>query len=95
MLAFRALAIGEQIAGREVVFNWIEDAKFICRRGMTGATGNIYCGLDEFADIAFLMHLLRPGDLFVDIGSNIGTFTVLASAVCGSGAIAVEPDPKR
>lgn len=75
------------------MFNWIGDAKLICRHGMTGATGNIYCGLHEFADMAFVMHLLRPGDLFVDVGANVGTFTVLASAVCSAQAIAVEPDP--
>jgi len=60
---------------------------------MTGATGNIYCGLHEFADMAFLLHFLRPGDLFVDVGANIGSFTVLASAVCGAETIAIEPDP--
>jgi hypothetical protein len=68
----------------EVEFNWIEGAKLIARNGMTGATGNIYCGLHEFTDMAFLLHLLRPDDLFVDVGANIGSYTVLASAVCGA-----------
>ena len=63
------------------------------RNGMTGATGNIYCGLHEFVDMGFLLHLLRPGDLFVDVGANVGSYTVLASAVCGAEAIAIEPDP--
>src|SRR5262245_26754049 len=60
---------------------------------MTGATGNIYCGLHEFADMAFLLHLLRTDDLFVDVGANIGSYTVLAAAVCGARSISVEPDP--
>lgn len=60
---------------------------------MTGATGNIYCGLHEFVDMAFVLHLLRPGDLFVDVGANVGSYTVLASAVCGAETIAIEPDP--
>ena len=77
----------------EVEFDWIEGSKLIVRNGMTGATGNIYCGLHEFADMAFLLHFLRPGDLFVDVGANIGSYTVLASAVCGAETIAVEPDP--
>lgn len=79
---------------QEIEFNWIEGAKLIVRNGMAGATGNIYCGLHEFADMALLLHLLRPGDLFVDVGANVGSYTVLASAVCGSDAIAVEPDPE-
>jgi FkbM family methyltransferase len=77
----------------EVEFTWIEGAKLIVRNGMTGATGNIYCGLHEFVDMAFLLHLLRPHDLFIDVGANIGSYTVLASAVCRARSIAVEPGP--
>ena len=44
-------------------FQWIKGSKLIVRNGMTGATGNIYCGLHEFADMGFVLHLLRPGDL--------------------------------
>ena len=79
---------------KEVEFDWIAGSKLIARNGMTGATGNIYCGLHEFADMAFLLHLLRPGDLFVDVGANIGSYTVLASGVCGARSIAVEPAPE-
>ena len=78
----------------EVVFNWIDGSKLVARNGMTGATGNIYCGLHEFADMAFLLHLLRPGDVFVDAGANIGSYMTLASAVCGARTIAIEPDPE-
>ena len=77
----------------EVEHNWIGGSKLLVRNGMTGATGNIYCGLHEFADMGFLLHLLRPNDLFVDVGANIGSYTILASAVCGAKTISVEPDP--
>ena len=63
------------------------------RLGMTGATGNFYCGLHEYRDMAFVLHALRPGDLFVDIGANVGSYTVLASGVVGACTIAVEPIP--
>lgn len=59
---------------------------------MTGATGNIYCGLHEYADMAFVLHLLRKGDLFLDLGANIGSYTILASKISGAHTIAVEPD---
>lgn len=77
----------------EVTFDWIGNAKLVARNGMTGATGNIYCGLHEFADMGFLLHLLRQDDLFIDVGANIGSYSILASAVCGSRVIACEPDP--
>ena len=77
----------------EIAFDWVEGSKLIARNSMAGATGNIYCGLHEFIDMVFLLHLLRPDDLFIDAGANIGSYTILASAVCGARSIAIEPDP--
>jgi FkbM family methyltransferase len=72
---------------------WIGGSRLLVKRGMTGATGNIYYGLHEFADMAFLLHFLRPEDLFLDIGANVGTYTVLAGKVVGARVLAFEPHP--
>ncbi len=56
----------------EVTVDWVGGNKLIVRRGMTGATGNIYCGLHEFRDMSFVLHALRPGDVFVDVGQISG-----------------------
>ncbi|TIX86014.1 MAG: FkbM family methyltransferase [Mesorhizobium sp.] len=77
----------------ELEFQWIAGAKLVVRKGMTGATGNIYCGLHEFSDMAFVLHFLQPLDNFVDVGANVGSYSVLASAVCGARTVALEPDP--
>lgn len=77
-----------------VIYNFTEKAKLIVAKGMTGATGNYYCGLHEFADMSFLLHLLRPEDVFVDVGANVGSYSVLASAHVGARSIAIEPVPK-
>jgi FkbM family methyltransferase len=60
---------------------------------MSGATGNLYCGLHEFGDMGFLLHFLRPEDEFADIGANIGSFTILASGVIGAKTVSLEPVP--
>jgi len=60
---------------------------------MTGAIGNWYCGLHEYRDMGFVLHCLRSGDLFLDIGANIGSYTVLAAGAVGASVIAVEPIP--
>lgn len=75
----------------EVVVPWIAGTRLAVRRKMHGVTGNIYCGLHEFTEMAFILHLLRAGDLFADIGANVGSYTVLAAGVCGARVIAVEP----
>jgi FkbM family methyltransferase len=78
---------------RDVVFPWIEGQKLLVKRGMTGATGNIYLGLHEFEDMMFPLHFLREGDLFLDIGANVGSYTVLASGVARATTWSFEPDP--
>jgi len=77
----------------EVIVPWIAGQKLAVRRGMLGATGNIYLGLNEFADMMFPLHFLREGDLFLDIGANVGSYSVLASGVCRARTWAFEPDP--
>ncbi len=60
---------------------------------MTVATGNFYCGLYQYEDMAFVLDLLRPEDTFVDIGANIGPYSILASGHVGAISVAVEPVP--
>lgn len=50
--------------------------------------------LFEYGEMAFTLHLLRPNDLFCDIGANAGAYTVLAAHATGSSVIALEPVPK-
>lgn len=41
----------------------------------------------------FLLHALRPDEIFVDVGANIGAFTILASKVVKAKSISFEPLP--
>lgn len=52
-------------------------------------------GIWEPYETSLLLELLRPGDVFVDVGANIGYFSVLAASVVGEqgGVFAFEPDP--
>ena len=77
------------------VMAWLEDAVLVVESGMTGATGNLYCGLHEFADMAFVLHFLdsqgESSGYFLDVGANVGAYSVLASRICGVRTIAIEP----
>jgi FkbM family methyltransferase len=81
--------VGSRLAPAMLI-DFVGDTKMLVSRGMTGATGNIYCGLHEFEDMAFTSHFLRKGDLFVDVGANIGSYSLLA-ATAGADVIAFEP----
>lgn len=82
-----------RLASGDLLVPFVEGTVLAARPGLTGVTGNIYYGLAEFEEMAFTLHLLRPGDLFVDIGANCGSYTVLASGVAGAETIAIEPIP--
>src|SRR5689334_9402490 len=71
--------------------DFVNDARLLVRAGMTGAPGNVYVGLHEFDDMAFAMHLLRTGDVFADVGANVGSYTVLAAKGVGAKVVACEP----
>lgn len=76
-----------------VIYSYTDRAKLIIQRSMTGATGNLYCGLHEFTDMGFVLHFLRKEDLFVDIGANVGSYTVLAGGHVGATVVSIEPVP--
>lgn len=86
--------IGSRLLPGPVVYPWIGGARVLVRRGETGMTGNLYAGLHEFADMAYLLHVLREGDFFVDVGANVGSYTLLASVVCGARVTCFEPIPE-
>lgn len=77
----------------DIVFNWISGSKFLVKTGETGLTGNIYNGLHEFSDMGFLLHVLRADDFFVDVGANVGSYTILACSAVGANGYAFEPVP--
>lgn len=85
--------INARLNPHPVVYPFVGDTKLLAWRGLTGVTGNIYAGLHEFEDMAFLLHFLREEDFFADIGANVGSYTVLAAGVCGSKTLAAEPLP--
>jgi len=85
--------IGTRLLGAPVIIPFVESTQLVCERAITGATGSLYCGLHEFGDMGFVLHFRRAGDVFVDGGANVGSFSVLASGVVGAKSIALEPVP--
>ncbi len=77
-----------------MVYPFTDRSSLIIQKGMAGATGNLYCGLHEFEDMSFLLHFLRKEDLFVDVGANVGSYTILSAAHIGAETISIEPVPE-
>ncbi len=56
-----------------------------CYPDSQSATLLLYCnGLYDYDEMRFVQDYLRPGDRFLDIGANVGIYSLLASSIVGS-----------
>lgn len=58
----------------------------------TGGSKALYANPPDYPEMLVWQSWLSPGDLFVDVGANVGTYTILAGDL-GSDVIALEPAP--
>lgn len=85
--------LASRLLAGPIALPYVNGTWLFAARGMTGATGNWYCGLHETEEMAFSLHLLRPGDHFADVGANIGSYTILAGGAAEARVTAIEPIP--
>lgn len=93
VLKFIKYQISVRLFDAKFLVDWVDDAKFIVSKGETGLSGNLYCGLMEYEDMAFLLHYLKQDDTFYDVGANVGAYTILASGVINAKSVSFEPLP--
>jgi FkbM family methyltransferase len=93
IIRFAKWQVGSRLVPGAIVYDWINGSRFLVRTGEKGLTVNIYTGLYEFPDMGFLLHFLRAEDLFVDIGANVGSYSILACSAVGARGVAFEPVP--
>ncbi len=77
--------------GKKFHLLWLDKIKLEINKGDHELTGNFYFGLNQFNDMSFLLHFLRSSDLFLDVGANMGSYSLLASGIIGSKVLAIEP----
>lgn len=96
---FRAVAeygfiqVAALVVPGEVCVAFPNRTRLLVSPKMKGAAHFITPRLCEFDDMAFVMHFLRAGEMFADVGANVGAFTVLAAGVAGAKAVSFEPSP--
>ena len=76
----------------EVLITFLDDIKCLVKKG-DGISGNYFYKLYEYQDSLFVLHYLKPGDVFYDIGANVGHFSLLTSKIIDVKTTAVEPIP--
>ncbi len=76
-----------------IVYPFIAESKLLIEKGMSSAELQLFTGLYDFGEMLFLLHALHEDDLFIDVGANVGVYTVLASSVKACRSISIEPVP--
>lgn len=85
--------LASRVMAAPIALPFVNNTRILVESGMSGATGNWYNGLLEPAEMSFALHALRPGDLFVDVGANVGVYSIMAAGAVGADVVAVEPVP--
>jgi FkbM family methyltransferase len=80
-----------KLAGRRFVFTLHGDVRLKVQYDFGSPILAYYLGLYENASMNFLVRYLRPGDIFADVGANIGVYSMLAAIVSRANVHAFEP----
>lgn len=65
----------------------LANVKLRCYPDSASAAAVLYCELYDYDEMNFLLRYLRTEDSFLDIGANIGVYTLLAASQIQSGSI--------
>ena len=82
----------KRLTGKPWVAVLFGDRKIRCYPDLDCAPLLVSAGLYDFEEMKFLLRYLREDDNFLDVGANVGVYSILASAVITGGSIhAFEP----
>ncbi len=83
--------VWQRTARRPVDVRLAADVRLRCHPHSTSASAVLYCRFPDWSEMRFLLDELRPGDIFIDVGANVGVYTLLAASVPGVRCISFEP----
>jgi len=96
----RARSLGRAVRFRlRGLFGWPtlttigRDGKMFAEVHRSAASKVLYSNPPDWAEMHAWRRLLKPGDLFIDVGSNVGSYALWVAEM-GVDVIAVEPDPE-
>jgi len=80
-----------RMLNRSFVFTLLPPVRLRVRFDFGSPVVAYYIGLYEKSSMTFLLRYLRQDEGFVDVGANVGVYTVLAAGVAGARVRAFEP----
>lgn len=85
--------LARTVVSQKMVLPMPNDLHVIVPNQSNFATGLYLHQLYDFGNMAFFCHFLRPDDLLLDVGANVGIYGLLSAKSTGCKVIACEPAP--
>ena len=77
----------KRIVKKPIEIEIIPEIKIRCYPNGYSAASVLYCGLYDYHEMNFLRRYLRSEDSFLDIGANVGVYSLLAASKIETGTI--------
>lgn len=87
ILRFMGWQIYKRLTHRYLDIQIIPNTKIRCHPDSYSAAAVLYCGLYDYDEMNFLLRYLRAEDSFLDIGANVGVYTLLAASKIHAGSL--------
>ena len=76
-----------RVCNKPIKIKWLNNLRYYLSLGDSGIIGNYYFFIDDYEESIFIIHYLTDKDLFIDVGSNHGHYTMISSGICYSKSI--------
>jgi len=90
---YGTLQVTTRMSESPTIVPFVEDTRLALSSSGGSNQFNVAVGLFEFKEMAFVVHALRSTSLFVDVGANVGFYTILAGGAAGASCLSLEPVP--
>ncbi|XGB41379.1 MAG: FkbM family methyltransferase [Nodosilinea sp. LVE1205-7] len=87
ILKFIGWQLYKRLINKAIDIQLIPGVKIRCHPKGYAAAAVLYCGLYDYDEMNFLLRYLRPEDSFLDIGANVGVYTLLAASKIKTGIV--------
>jgi FkbM family methyltransferase len=96
LLRFASWQLRKRSYPSPMVINAFHGAKLKCYPNRVTSSGVVYFGWPDWHEMHWLDRVLQPGDGFLDVGANVGIYSVLAASkiMPGGRVLAFEPEPE-
>jgi FkbM family methyltransferase len=87
ILRFFGWQFYKRLTNKTITIPLTLNIKMYCYPDSCSAASVLYCGLYDYHEMNFILRFLRREDSFIDIGANVGVYTLLAASQLNASSL--------